>query len=410
MTASAPESAHQTARLRDAGPARPDRSLAVAQVVTTLAWGGAQATVVASGQMADHGVEVTVLAGRDVTDEGTFWGDPLLQGARVVPVPALVRRPAPVADLRALVWLVRWLRTNRPDVVHSHSFKAGLLARIAGAVVGIPRAHTVHGWGPLHHSQPSVRRLAVLIERLLARLTTVLVVVGARDRETGVAAGIGRAADYRVIRSGVETTAASTDSGTRERIRAELGLSDRFVVGMVARLSHPKDQATLVAAFALAAIGESTLVLVGDGPDRARLTRLVRDLDPQLDVRFLGQRPDADRIVAGFDVAVLSSRWEGMPRSVVEAAAAGVPVVTTAVGSVDELIEPGVSGTVVPVGDRAAMAGAIVELYTHPERARAMAEVAQRRAAEFSAARMRAQLAALWRELSTRSVDAPVGR
>ncbi|MEM7273375.1 MAG: glycosyltransferase family 4 protein [Actinomycetota bacterium] len=390
---------------------RSRRPLRVAQIVTTLARGGAQATVMASAEMSADGVAVTVLAGPDRTDEGSFWDDERAGDAgsipEVVEVPDLVRRPAPVKDVLALVWLVRWLRRHRPDVVHTHSSKAGVLGRLAARAVGIPCAHTVHGWGPLYATSPVARRVAVTIERVLARCSAALIVVGRADLRYGLDHGIGSTQRYRLIRSGIDTALATAAAARRDEIRSELGLGDRFVVGMVARMAYPKDHASLVAAVADADLGDAVLVLIGDGPERAEVERLAVAAGLGERIRILGLRPDAATVVAAFDVAVLASRWEGMPRSVVEAAAAGVPVIATDVGSVADLIEDGVSGRLVPPGDVAALAQALVDVHASPAARRIMADAARERSVEFSVDRMRRELRDLWRELAGRPSTAP---
>lgn len=382
-----------------------DAPVRVVQIITTLARGGAQATVVAScdpARLADLGVEVTVVAGVEVTAEGAWWGDPALARSRVEPMTRLVRRPAPIQDLLALWQLVRVLRRLRPDVVHTHSAKAGMLGRLAAVLVGVPVVHTVHGWGPLHADRAIVRWASALVERTMARAVAALVLVGIGDVDLARRWRIGRPDRYQVIRSGIELPAPEAAAEQRLRWRRELGLHDRFVVGMVGRLAHPKDQATLVEAFRLAAIPEATLLLVGDGPQRGELERLVRS-HPEVDIRLLGLHPRGAELVAAFDVAVHSSHWEGLPRTVVEAAAAAVPVVATDVGSIAELIEDGRSGRLVAPGDPAAMGRALTDVHADLRGAVALAIEARRRADAFSADRMRNDLADLWHRVAGRT-------
>ena len=388
------------------------RPLRVAQIVTTMARGGAQATVVASSIPEGSELSVTVLAGPDRTGEGTYWDGEELAGVDVVEVPRLVRSLSPIDDLAALVWLVRWLRRTRPDVVHTHSSKAGVLGRLAARFSGIPCAHTVHGWGPVQAARPTVRFGVISLERLLARWCRALVVVGRPDLEFGLDRGIGRAEQYRLIRSGVDTSVGLAAAEDRAAIRSELAVDERFVVGAVARMSRQKDHTTLLTAFAEAAIPDSVLVLIGDGPLRREVEALAETLGITDRVRFLGVRADAARLVAGFDVSVLSSNWEGMPRTIVEAAAARVPVIATDVGGVSELIEHGRTGRLVPRGDTKQLADAIRAIHREPTVAASMAEPAARRTKEFSVHKMRADLTDLWWSLSGRQPSdgaGPVG-
>ncbi|MEM9655254.1 MAG: glycosyltransferase family 4 protein [Actinomycetota bacterium] len=374
----------------------------VVQLVTTMARGGAQATVIGSSAGMDPSVRVIVLAGRDTTEEGTYWGSAELRAVDTIVVPRLVRSLSPKNDLAALWWLVRWLRRNRPDVMHTHSSKAGVLGRIAARLVGIPCAHTVHGWGPVSVAPRSVRFAVLMIERLLARLSDALVVVGRPDLDFGLDRQIGDPSRYRLIRSGVDTSTAEAAAAERTVIRTELGLDGRYVVGMVARMSPQKDHTTLLHAFAGAAIPDSTLVLIGDGPLRTEVAALAERLDIADRVQFLGMRSDAARLVAGFDVSVLSSRWEGMPRTVVEAAAAGVPVIATDVGAVSELIEDGRAGTLVPPGDVVRLTAALQAVRGEPSVAGLMADTARAATEQFSIEHMRSELTDLWRDLGGR--------
>ncbi len=400
----------------------PGAAIRVAQLVTNLANGGAQATVLDSADMAAHGVAVTVLAGGEGRAAGsTLWADPRLDAADVVEVPRLVRAVSPIDDLAALWWLIRWLRRHRPDVLHTHSSKAGVVGRLAAAVAGIPCVHTVHGWGPLY-SRRRVVALAKAIERLLARLSAALIVVGTGDLRHGLDLGIGRVEQYRMIRSGVDISTGAAAANDRQAIRAELlsntgsgrAVADSrtdspFVIGMVARMAVQKDHLTLIEAFRLANLDDAVLVLIGDGPTRATVEQAIVAAELEGRVHLLGSRPDGARLVAGFDVAVLSSHWEGMPRSVVEAAAASVPVVACEVGTVGDLIEDGVTGRVVPPSDAQALAAALTESRQRRQEHRQMAEAALGRVDDFSADKMRRDLVELWFELAAVERPTPIG-
>jgi glycosyltransferase involved in cell wall biosynthesis len=374
--------------------------LRVAQLVTTLARGGAQATVLASADMADLGIDVTVLAGADRSDEGDHWDDPGLDALDVQCVPDLQRSLTPFHDARALWWLRHWLQDSRPDVLHTHSSKAGVLGRLAAAAVGVDCVHTVHGWGPLHDPRRPIRLAARLTERSLAPLASRLVVVGGSDLTQGQSWRIGDAAQYRLIRSGVDLSVGRQARNQRQQIRTELGLGSGFVVGMVARFARQKDHRTLIEGFAGAGLDDATLVLIGDGPSRSDIEDQIRDHGLQDRTRLLGQRDDAARVVAGFDLSVLTTHWEGLPRTVVEAAAAGVPIAATDVGSVSDLVVDGVSGHLLAAGASPRLARIIADLAADPASGRAMVAAADRRLDQFSMDTMRHDLAQLWREVA----------
>lgn len=387
-----------------------DRPIRVAQIVTTLARGGAQATVMASVDMADRGIEVTVVSGPDVPPEGVFD----LSGHPLVTVPDLHRAIHPVSDAAALWWLTRWLRTARPDLVHTHSSKAGLIGRVAARRAGIPVVHTVHGWSFSPHAEPglrsrTVRAGAIALERWAAGWTRTLVVVTPLDAEVGVAAGIGDPTRYRLVRSGVDLTVPRAGRAAREATRAELGLTGRFVVGTVGRLAAQKDPATLVIGFARAAVADSVLVIVGDGPMRAEVTAVAEAAGVADRTLFLGHRDDAAGIVGTFDLFVSTARWEGLPRALIEAIAAQVPVAVTPVGGVTEVVEPGRTGRLVPVGSADAVAAAIVDVHRRPGPALRMAAQAAGGVARFDHEQMRSDLAHLWRSTVAGTAGADIG-
>ncbi len=387
------------------------RPLRVAQLITTLARGGAQATVLASRQMSEHGVDVTILAGPDDPGEGTHWRELAAGRDRVIEIPTLRRALDPVADLRTLYWLVGWLRSNRPDVLHTHSSKAGVLGRVAAAMSGVPVVHTVHGWsfaGPGHQGLAGriITTAVVWLERLLARLSGALIVVTPLDADQGVANRIGHPDQYRVVRSGVDLDRPRSGRRRREHVREQLDVSDRFVVGTVGRLAAQKDLATLVEAFALA-VGQdddfardATLLIVGDGPDRQALETLAERNGVADRTVFLGQRCDAAELVAAFDTFALTSRWEGLPRTLVEAMAASVPVVATPVGGIPELVRNEETGLLVDPGEPRALAVALQRLHREPELVESMTRRADDEVGEFSDQGMRQKLGLVWSELA----------
>ncbi len=393
-------------RSGDQPPTSP--SVRVAQVVTSLAHGGAQETVLGTSRIPVERrkqFEVSVLAGDGASAEPTLWDESCVDGLDIIPVPALVRRLSMIDDVRALRWLIRWLRTNQPDVVHTHSSKAGVLGRLAAFVVGIPVVHTVHGWGSTPVSHPLARRGVLGLERLLARITDRLVVVGEGDRRQGLEWGVGSDSQYRLIRSGISiSTDPAAAVGLRRRLRRELGIDDRFVVGMVARFSRQKDHDTLLRAIAEVArtdLGPSlTLLLVGDGPTRREVEATVSQLGLADQVVFLGHRVDAAQLVHAVDVSVVSSRWEGLPRTVLEAAAAGVPVVASNVGSVGDFIENEHTGLLVEPGDAAGMARSIISLGLNSALRSRLADAASLRVQEFSDDEMRSRTMELWLDVA----------
>ncbi|MCW2680788.1 MAG: hypothetical protein JWM62_2189 [Frankiales bacterium] len=242
-------------------------------------------------------------------------------------VPGLGRSLRPGDDVRALAFLVRELRRLRPDVVHTHTAKAGALGRLAARVAGVPAVvHTFHGHLLHGYFPPVTARAVTTAERLLAHTTDRLVAVGTQVRDDLLAAGVGGADQWLVIPPGVSLP----EPPSREEAKAALGLTGP-VVAMVGRLIAVKRPDRLLAVAAL--LPDVTFLVAGEGP---LLEQTRAGATPN--VRFLGWRSDVEVVHAAADVALLTSDNEGMPVSLVEAALCGTPAVSTDVGSAREVV------------------------------------------------------------------------
>ena len=364
-------------------------------LVTLAETGGAQ-TYVASllGPLGEE-FDVVVAAHGD----GPLRDAARSAGARFVPL-RHVRRPLrPWRDALGLFELLRLLRRERPHIAHVNSAKAAALGRLAAWLTGVPiRIYTVHGWAFLAH-----RGLAAAgyrwVERALRPLATVTVCVSERERTEGLAA---RACNERttvVIRNGVDPSGAQVDRTETSRPR----------LVMVGRLQAPKDPITLVRALAGLRTRDFEALLVGDGPDRPAVEEEIRRLGLGSAVRLLGERSDVAELLGTAHVFVLSTRSEGLPLSVLEAMAAGLPVIASRVGGVPELVVHGETGMLVPPGDPDALATAIEQLLEDPLHARRLGEAARARVAKhFDIAAVRqAHLDLYRRTLATRGLPRP---
>jgi glycosyltransferase involved in cell wall biosynthesis len=378
-----------------------ERRLRVAQVITRMIVGGAQETVLLTAALARRDrFEHVIVTGPQTGPEGSLLAEAQRRGVRVVVVPELVRQVHPPSDLRAVVALRRLFADLRVDVVHTHSSKAGIVGRIAAARAGVPRVlHTVHGW-PFHAHQPRLASgLWRALERSAARRSDHLVVVAEPDREKGLAAGIGAAGDYVVVRSGVELEMYGTALARRHEVRDRLGLPrDARVLGAVNRLSEQKDPLTLVAAAGrvLRADPAAWLLIVGDGPLRAAVDAGVAREDVADRVVLTGLRYDVPDLLGAMDVFLTTSLWEGLPRTILQAMATGVPVVATSVDGVVDVVDDGVTGLLVEPRNATQAATAVLGCFQNPDAARARAAKAADLLPAFSAQRMVRQLEELY--------------
>ncbi len=282
-------------------------------------------------------------------------------------------------DLRAWRPLLRMLRERRIDILHTHKFGSnvwgGLLDTLAPAPVFIAHEHT---WS--YEGKP-LRR--ILDRELIARRADAFVAVSQADRRRMIEVERIDPGKVVVVPNAIPTRMPSVDRD----VRAELGIpADALVIGTVCVLRPQKALDMMLAAVARlrTRFPSCRMVIAGEGGERQRLEALASELDIEETIRFLGQRDDVPDVLAAFDVFVLSSDFEGMPLAVIEAMGAGIPVVATRVGGIPDLIDDGAQGLLVPARDPDALAEAIGDLLSNPERARRLGAAGrERREREF---------------------------
>lgn len=299
------------------------------------------------------GHEVTVLVGQSgpLTDALDRAGVPF------VSLQHLLRPLHPLGDLRALVEIRRHLRRIRPDLVATHSAKAGWIGRAAARAAGIPAVFTAHGWSFTEGLSRKRRIASVLAERLVAPLAKRIIVVSEYDRQLGLKHRICPEDKLVRIHNGVRDTPHRGSPGdVRPRTR----------LVMVARLDAPKRHRDLFEA--LAAMGDATweLDLVGDGPWEGQLRDETVRLGIAQRVRFLGLRTDVPEIVAQAQIGILVSGFEGFPLVTLEYMRAGLPVVASDAGGISEAVRDGSNGFVTVRGDIAGLCDALRKLMNAP--------------------------------------------
>ena len=382
------------------------RPIRVLRIIARMNVGGPawQVSVLTRGLDRDR-FESRLIAGDVGEGEADFieLRDPCLP---VVKIPALGRSLRIGDDLRAFVAIRRAIRDYRPDIVHTHTAKAGVLGRLAAATCRVPvRVHTFHGHVLHGYFNRWVTRLVRIVEGLLARRTTALVAVGERVRDELLGAGIGRSDQYVVIPPGVALEAFPD----RVSARTALGLPvDQPVVLFVGRLTAVKRPDRLIEAMDLVLQRRPDVILAiaGEGDLFEETRVLAEPLGPS--VRFLSWRRDITCLYAAADCMVLTSDNEGMPVTLIEAAMAGVPSVTTNVGSAREVVLDGVTGLVV-APSAAAVADGLVRLLDNDLRHRMGAAARARAETEFCTQRLIADHEALYERLLVADGSADAG-
>ncbi len=384
----------------------------VVQIVTRLVAGGAQRIVLETAcEMARRGCESEIWCGPQEGSEGSLAEEARARAIRLHRIRSLVKEISPLRDLRAIHEISSRLRERRPDLIHTHSSKAGILGRIAAGRAGVGAVvHTVHGWGWSPETPATLRGLFVAAERLAARRCRRIVAVSRAARDEGGRLGIGERESYTVIPPGIDMGRFADLARIREEgraLRRSLGIPvDAFVAGSVGRLSPQKDPAMMLEA-AIRAPGIHW-ILVGDGPLRGALEEEIRQAGIASRFHLTGYQPDPAAYLGALDLYVLTSRWEGLPLALIEARAAALPIVAAEVGGVLEVLAPPPAGLSFPAGDLAALVARIRTIAQDPAGVRAAAEEARGEALErYSLRTMLTATAGLYGEILGHPLPAP---
>ena len=327
------------------------------------------------------------------------------EGATMRFVPELRQPVRPLRDSHALLKLIRLARAFKPDVVHTHTAKAGFLGRQAALAVR-PRpviVHTYHGHVLEGYFGAAKARLYRELERGLAGVSDRLIGVSQATVDDLVRLGVAPSERFSVIPLGLDLDPlAEPGEASRLASRGELGVdTEAILLVFVGRIVPIKRLDLLLRAVAQAKQSEPRLRLavVGDGDERPALEHQATELGIAADVLFLGYRRELRPIFAAADLAVLSSDNEGTPVSLIEAAAAGLAAVATDVGGVREVISEE-TGTLVSRGDASALAAAVLEMAADTQRREKLGRAARRRAlSRYGAERLLGDIDALYREL-----------
>jgi glycosyltransferase involved in cell wall biosynthesis len=372
----------------------------VLRIITRLNIGGpAQQAILMTSDLATRGFRTHLVHGASGEREGSY------DVADRVPhtfVPTLRRDVSPVDDAKALREVRRLVRRYRPSVVHTHMAKAGAFGRLLAKRARVPViVHTFHGHVVEGYFGDPASRGILLAERGLARISDALIAVSNAVRDELLDLGIGRRGQWHVIPLGLDLSPFDDPSPDVAESRQSLGLPpDGPVVGIVGRLAPIKDHQTFLRAAAAVATRDANVhfAIAGDGPLRAGLeVDSLRMLGER--VHLLGWVRSLPELYAALDVVVLTSRNEGTPVALIEAGAAGKPVVATRVGGVPDVVHEGENGLLATPDDSAAVAAAIESILQAPALAKALGEKGRERSKAFGRERLADDLAALYHEL-----------
>lgn len=313
--------------------------------------------------------DLLVIAGED----GALLSMLRAAGVATAVIQTIRSNVSPIQDIRSLFSLILWCRRFRPQLIHAHSSKAGLIARLAGGILGIPCIFTVHGWGFTPDNPSRVRHILLWLEKLTSSLVSRYLCVSQADARLAV--DLARISTDKVvcIQNGIPDSHVRSNQ-TVGRPRAI----------MVARHSAQKDFPTFARTIRRLTV-EATITLVGHGTDTAEFKAMFpSDFDlANLTIETLGTRKDVPSLLSESSIFVLLTNYEGLPLSILEAMRAGLPIVATDVGGVGELVIDGVNGFLVPKGDDKAAARALTQLLQSAELRRSMGSASRLRYEEY---------------------------
>ena len=330
-------------------------------VITKLELGGAQKQLLSLMAYLDkEKYNLFLFAARD----GLLFSEALSINGLTIKRSRFLERPInPLKDLLALIEIYWFIKKNNIKIVHTHSSKAGILGRWAARLAKVEIIlHTVHGWSFNDYQPKLCRTFFIWLEKLTAHFSNKLIVVSYSDKQKGLDRHIGDENRYALIRYGIDYTEFKK---RYQNIREELGInSEDLVVGMVGCFKPQKSPQDFIrlASLVSKSIANVKFILVGDGILRKRVEKLINRFNLQSRIILTGWRRDIPRILSAMDVFVLTSLWEGLPISVLEAIASAKPVIATRTGGVEEVISEAKTGFLVSPADMNKMAEKTINL------------------------------------------------
>lgn len=365
----------------------------IARIITRMDLGGAQQAVLYLGERLNPVCFEQIV----ITGPGGLLLPELekIRSIKHYQVPKLLRHIGPGglwSDFQATREIRQILQYEKPHLVHTHTPKAGIVGRWAAWAARIPVIlHTFHGFGFSDSQGTLKKQLYVQVERWAAKITTRFVAVSDRNRIKGEEYGIFLKQDCSLIRSGVDFNLFEHSGDSKIQKKMELGvpLTD-MIVGNVASFTPSKGlhyflQAACKIRNKLPGV---RFIIAGDGSLRPQLEKLIRKFQLQDAVMLLGWRRDIPDLLKTFDVFLLTSLWEGLPRVLVEAALTGVPIVASNVDGVPEITREGENGFLVAPKDTDAMADRVVDLLRNQALRTAMGQRGRTIAESFSLEKM----------------------
>ncbi|MFH1259479.1 MAG: glycosyltransferase family 4 protein [Elusimicrobiota bacterium] len=336
----------------------------IVNIITRLDRGGSTENVLLTvNSLAKKGHECTLIYGRTQDSDVELENEAEKNGVKFIFINDLARSINPWSDFIAFLSLVKILYSLKPDIVHTHSSKAGILGRWAAFLVRVKKiVHTPHGHVFYGYYNQALSRLFVLIERITALITDRLIALTEGEKNETLQLGIGKPKKWVIIHSGVEVSFVNQTEPAR--LKEELKIPENVsVVGTVARLDPVKGIEYFIQAIKLLQGYKLTFpvyyLIVGDGSEREKLERQAAQYGLDRQVFFAGWRRDTVELISLMDIYVQPSLNEGMGKTLIQAQLCGKPIVATRVGGIPDVVKDNLTGILVPAQDVQTLARAI---------------------------------------------------
>jgi len=304
---------------------------------------------------------------------------------RVYSINSFRRGIFPINDFKTLISLYRLIKKRKYDIVHCHSTKAGVLGRTAARLAGVKKIYfTVHGWGFYNEGEYSwIKRIIEFLEKITAKCSTRIICVSENDKKEGIKRKIAEKDKFLVIKNGIDWKV----EGSKEKTRGKLGLKeDEIAFGMIGRLVYQKNPLMFLrtAKEIIKIYQKAKFILIGGGSLFQECQNFIKKNRLENNIFLLGKKlPDEIReLLLGFDVFVLTSKYEGLPLTIIEAMFAGLPIIATNVGGVSELIEDGKNGFLVNLNSIEELVQKMIYFIENPKERKEMGKKSQKVAEE----------------------------
>ena len=303
-----------------------------------------------------------------------------VEAVKLFDIPFLGREVSPYRDIRAFLSLYKLFKEEDFTIIHTHSSKAGLLARLAAVLNKTPIViHTIHGFAFNDFMNGLKKNFFIYLEKLLAKWTDVLITVSNLNKKKIIDLNIAHENKIKNIYSGIDLSLFTNKRD--DEFRKELNLeNDHLLLGSVGRLSNQKDPITMIEAFGIISkpFPNAHLALVGDGELKGKILEKIDQLKLNGRIHLTGNKNNPWSVYHSMDLFIMSSIYEGLGRSITEALSCGVPVVCTDVEGVPEIVRDNITGILVRPKDSNKLADAIIRTLNDMETAKKMAEEGRR--------------------------------